>query len=139
MQIDFASNVDAVLARLKIDRAKAALMADITRHSLRIMLGYNAPTAKTVNKLAEALNVAPSMLIMGPGKRMKKYTKPLDVAGRVRQIMERRDMDAEDLAKLMQWDGRGNAHHFFKVNNPRIMRLPMMADLLGVELKELVK
>lgn len=140
MLIDFKSNVEAVLKRLKIDCATAAHMADITRHQLRMTLAYNAPTATTVNKLAEAWNVAPSELLLGPSKsRIKTYKRPLNVAKRVRSIMKKRDMDAEDLAKLMRWDGRGNAHHFFKTNNPRIMRLPGIAKALGVELKELIK
>jgi len=139
MQINFQKNFDAILKHLKIDRATAAERVNITRHSLRMLLGYGAPTARTVNRLAEGLGVAPSEFILGPSKKLKRYERPLNVAKRVLAIMALKDISAEDLAIKMRWDGRGSAHHFFKTNNPRIMRLPSIAQALGVELKELVK
>ena len=139
MQINFQKNFDAIIERLQIDRATAAERADITRHSLRMILGYGAPTARTINKLAVGIGIAPSEFILGPSKKLQQYKGPLNVAKRVKAIMMRKSMSSEDLAKKMRWDGRGSAHHFFKTNNPRIMRLPSIAQALGVELKEIVK
>jgi len=139
MQINFQKNFDAILKHLKIDRATAAQRVDITRHSLRMLLGYGAPTARTVNRLAKGLGVAPSEFILGPSKSLRRYKQPLNVAKQVKSIMMSKSISAEDLAKRMGWDGRGSAHHFFKTNNPRIMRLPSIAQALGVELRELVK
>ena len=140
MIIDFQKNVETVLERIGMDQKDAAYKADKTPQGLRMILGYNSPTAATVSELAEAWDVSPRELILGPSnRRVKTFDKPLDVAGRIKAVMKREGIDEKELAKRMRWDSRGNAFHLFKTNNPQIKRLPELAEALGVELKELVK
>jgi len=138
MQINFKSNVEEVIERLNLSKSDVAYSVDMTKHQYRMTLGYNAPLVQTVNKLAQALGVAPSELILGPSERIKGFEKPLDVSSNVKKILKRKGIDKKELSKRMGWNGRGSAHHFFKNNNPRIMKLPELAKALGVELSELV-
>jgi DNA-binding Xre family transcriptional regulator len=139
-EINFQENVLKVLEHhgLSLRDSRAAEIAGMSQHNLKMIVERDRPTLKTVNRLASAWNIHVADLVCGPGLNdYRSYNGMPDIDLKIRHAAADKSLTIKEISERLGITRQ--ALHSQRYGSPRISTIGRLARALGCSVKELLE